>query len=350
MSISTSRPGLGLFVGRGTPRLYDRIVGVMRARHYSPRTQETYLGWIRRFIEFCGGRHPREFAEEKVNEFLTYLAVQRRVAAPTQNQALAALLFLYKRVLEQPLGQIEGIVRAPQSKHLPVALTHEEVAVMFAQLEGMPLLVCMVIYGSGLRLMEVLQLRVKDIGFGRGEIIVRRGKGGKDRVTMLPDALRDPVREQLDRVSAQHRTDLAAGLGRVPMPTALVRKYPNADREWPWQWVFSASSHYTDRETGLEHRHHYHETAVQRAVKSAWRRSGLPMEVTSHTFRHSFATQLLRDGYDIRTVQELLGHKDVRTTEIYTHVLNRGGHGVYSPLDRLNGGGPPRLGGPAETR
>lgn len=307
----------------------------MRARHYSPRTCEAYLGWIRRFIAFYAGRHPRELGEDEVNAFLTDLAVRRNVAASTQNQALAALLFLYAHVLEQPLDRIDGVVRAEKKKRLPTVLTPDEVAVMLNELSGVPRLVCSVIYGSGLRLMEVLELRVKDIGFGMGEIIVRSGKGDKDRRTMLPDSLRDPLHEHLAIVRAQHSADLVDGLGRAPMPTALGRKYPSADREWSWQWVFPATSHYRDTKTGIKHRHHLHETGVQKAVKDAWRSTGLPMRVTTHTFRHSFATQLLRDGYDIRTVQELLGHADVKTTEIYTHVLNRGGRGVISPLDGL---------------
>lgn len=326
---------LGCFPGQPTPRLYDRVVEVLRARHYSRRTEEAYVHWIRRFTLFHAGAHPRELGEGHVNTFLTHLAVKENVAASTQNQALAALLFLYGHVLEQPLNRIEGVIRARKPKRLPVVLTSDEVEAVLAHLDGVPSLVCTLLYGSGLRLLEGLQLRVKDLDFGRGEITVRDGKGQKDRVTMLPDVLRQPLQDHLRRVREQHETDLKRGLGRAPLPNALIRKYPNADREWAWQWVFPASSYYADGGTGVRHRHHLHESVVQKAVRDATRRAGVAKPATSHTFRHSFATHLLENGYDIRTVQELLGHKDVQTTMIYTHVLNRGGHGVRSPLDRL---------------
>ncbi|MEK7992733.1 MAG: integron integrase [Planctomycetota bacterium] len=326
---------LGLFPGQPTPRLYDRVVEVLRSRHYSRRTEEAYVHWIRRFVLFQHGTHPRELGEGEVNRFLTHLAVNENVAASTQNQALAGLLFLYEHVLQQPLNRIEGVVRARRPKRLPVVLTREEVQAVLANLRGVPRLVCAVLYGSGLRLLEGLQLRVKDVDFGSGEITVRDGKGQKDRLTMLPKAIHEELEEHLRQVREQHEADVERGLGRAPLPEALGRKYPNADREWGWQWVFPAGSHYLDRRTRVQHRHHLHESVIQRAVHEAVRRAGLAKAAACHSFRHSFATHLLEDGYDIRTVQELLGHKDVKTTMIYTHVLNRGGLGVFSPLDRL---------------
>jgi integron integrase len=335
MSLAPASSPVGLFDDRDQPRLYDHAVRVFRSRHYSPRTQKAYLHWIGEFLRFHAGRHPRSLREPDVNAFLSDLATTRKVSASTQNQALAALLFLYKQVLEQPLDHIDGVVRANRPKRLPVALTREEVTLVLAQIEGVPRLVCMTLYGAGMRLGEGLSLRVKDLDFGRGEILVRDGKGAKDRVTMFPAAARRPLERHLDGVRRQHREDLARGLGRVPLPSALRRKYARADREWGWQWVFPATSHYRDRETGIQHRHHLHDSVVQKAVRRAALAAGLAKHVTTHTFRHSFATHLLEDGYDIRTVQELLGHDDVRTTMIYTHVLNRGGLGVHSPLDRI---------------
>ncbi len=333
--VSSSGGPLGLFPGQPAPRLYDRVVEVLRARHYSRRTEEAYVHWIRRFILFHPGRHPRELAEGEVNRFLTHLAVKEKVAASTQNQALSALLFLYEHVLERPLNRLEGVVRARRPKRLPVVLTREEVEAVLVQLDGVGWLVCTLLYGSGMRLFEGLGLRVKDLDFGAREITIRDGKGQRDRVTMLPDALRQPLQDHLEAVREQHEADLKAGLGRAPLPDALARKYPNADREWGWQWVFPASSYYLERHTGIEHRHHVHESVIQKAVHEASRKAGLTKAATPHSFRHSFATHLLEDGYDIRTVQELLGHRDVKTTMIYTHVLNRGGRGVHSPLDRL---------------
>ncbi len=293
------------------------------------------MPWMRRFLLFHRGRHPRELAEGDVNRFLTHLAIQQNVAASTQNQALAALLFLYEHVLERPLNRIEGVVRARKPKRLPVVLTREEVAAVLARLEGVPRLVGTVLYGSGLRLLEALALRVKDLDFDRGEITVRDGKGRKDRRTMLAAALREPLLDHLRQVRELHDADLRRGLGRAPLPEALARKYPNADRDWGWQWVFPASSHYVDHRTGLQHRHHLHETVIQRAVHEAVRQAGLSKRAASHTFRHSFATHLLEDGYDIRTVQELLGHKDVSTTQIYIHVSvwrgQRGKHAEHEP-------------------
>jgi len=310
------------------------VVEVLRTRHYSRRTEEACLHWIRRFLVFHSGAHPRELAENDVNRFLTHLAVGENVAASTQNQALAAVLFLYEHVLEQPLDRIEGVVRARKAKQLPIVLSPEEVEAILAELDGAPRLVCTLLYGSGLRLLEGLGLRVGPRLRPWG-ITVRRGKGQKDRVTMLSDTLSQALQDHLRRVRKQQKADLKSGLGQAPLPDALARKYPNADREWGWQWVFPASSHYLDRRTGIRHRHHLHESVIQKAVHQAAHRAGLAKRVTTHSFRHSFATHLLGDGYDIRTVQELLWHKDVQTTMVCTHVLNRGGLGDHSPLDRL---------------
>lgn len=325
---------LGLQPDLAQPRLYDRAVETFRSRHYSRRTQKAYLHWIARFLRHHAGRHPLAMSEPDVNEFLTDLAVKHNVAAATQNQALAAILFLYEHVLERPLDRVEGVVRARKPKRVPVALTRAEVSSMFEHLSGVPRVVCMTLYGTGLRLGECLALRVKDLDFERHEIVVRDGKGAKDRVTMLPDVLCEALRDQLRITAGIHEQDLARGLGRVPLPTALARKYPWAATHRSWQWVFPAATHYRDAETGMLHRHHLHESGVQKAVRRASEAAGIAKHVTTHTFRHSFATHLLEDGYDIRTVQELLGHEDVRTTMIYTHVLNRGGLGVRSPLDR----------------
>ena len=321
----------------GLPGLLEGIRQALRARHYSPRTEQVYAAWVTRFIEFHGRRDPGEIGEQEVNAFLTHLATSERVAAATQNQALAALLFLYDSVLHRSLGRVEGVVRARRPRRVPVVLAREEVRAVLDGLDGTPRLVCALLYGSGLRLLECLRLRVKDIDFQRHEITVRDGKGGKDRVTMLPAAAREKLLAHLERVRRQHTDDVARGLGRAPLPDALNRKYPGADREWAWQWVFPASSHYLDRHSGVHHRHHLHESVVQRAVREAVRRAGVTKPASPHTFRHSFATHLLEDGYDIRTVQELLGHKDVKTTMIYTHVLNRGGKGVRSPMDGIQG-------------
>jgi integron integrase len=311
------------------------VVEALRTRHYSRRPDEAYLHWIRRFLVFHNGAHPREMAEMDVNRFLTHLAIGANVAASTENQALAAVLFLYEHVLERPLDRVDGVVGARKPKRLPVVLTRDEVEAILAQLDGAPRLVCMLLHGSGLRLLEGLRLRVKDLDFGRGEIIVRRGKGQKDRVTMLPGALFQPLQDHLGRVREQHAADLKSGLGQAPMPDALARKYPNANREWGWQWVFPASSHYVDRTTGIRHCHHLHESVIKRAVHEAAHGAGLPKHLTTHAFRHSSATHLLEDGCDIRTVQELPGHKDLQTTMVYTHALNRGGRGVQSALDRF---------------
>jgi integron integrase len=318
------------------PKLLDRLRHACRVRHYSPRTEDAYHQWCRRFILFHRVRHPREMGEPEVNAFLTHLAVDRAVAASTQNQAMAALLFLYDAVLGRPLDRLD-VIRANRPKRLPNVLTRDEVRRVLGELSGTYRLIADLQYGAGLRLLEALQLRVKDVDFGAGQVVVRHGKGGKDRRTVLPDAVRAGLAAHLERVRALHAADLAAGWGRVRLPDAIARKFPRAATEWCWQWVFPASRRWRQPATGEEGRHHAHETAVMRAYTTAVRASGIGRRATSHTFRHSFATHLIEAGYDIRTVQELLGHADVNTTMIYCHVLNRGGRGVRSPLD---GGGP----------
>src|SRR5262245_45794760 len=318
---------------RGGVRLLDRVRLAARTRHLSPRTEQAYVLWARRFILFHGKRHPADLNERDVARFLTSLATDRRVSASTQNQALSALLFLYQEVLDRKLEWLQGIVRAKRPIRLPVVLTRDEVAAILGRLHGACWLMASLMYGVGLRLMEYCRLRVKDLDLERGEITVRDGKGAKDRVTLLPARLRQPLMIHLENVERLHRRDLQLGLGRAPLPGALLRKYPNADREWGWQVVFPATRFYFDDQTRLRHRHHLHESVVQRAMKDAVRVAGITKPASCHTLRHSFATHLLESGYDIRTIQELLGHNDVSTTMIYTHVLNRGGRGVRSPLD-----------------
>lgn len=318
------------------PRLLDRVRAALRARHYSYRTEQAYVGWIRRFIVFNGKRHPRDMGDVEINTFLSHLATEGHVAASTQNQALAALLFLYQDVLGMRVPWLECLVRARKPARLPVVLSRDEVKRLLAGVQGTPNLICRLLYGTGMRLLEGLRLRVKDVDFERNEIIVREGKGDKDRRTVLPASLRAPLEEHLAGVRALHDADLAAGAGSVRLPGALATKYPSAPREWPWQWVFPARNLWRDEATGALMRHHLHESAVQKAVRAAVVQAGFTKPVGCHTLRHSFATHLLEDGYDIRTIQELLGHKDVSTTMIYTHVLNRvGGRGVRSPVDRL---------------
>ena len=286
-------------------------------------------------ILFHGKRHPAEMGPAEITHFLTSLAVNEKVAASTQNQALSALLFLYRAVLEQDLPWIDGVVRAKRPERLPVVLTRDEVRAVLKQLVGEPCLMGLLLYGAGLRLLECARLRVKDVDFASNQIVVRDGKGHKDRVTMLPAAVKSRLARHLEVVRRQHQLDLERGAGWVELPDALTRKYPNAGREWPWQWVFPATRTYVDRVTGQRRRHHLHESVLQRAVKDAVRRAGITKPASCHTFRHSFATHLLEDGHDIRTVQELLGHSDVSTTMIYTHVLNQGPSGVRSPLDGM---------------
>jgi integron integrase len=315
------------------PRLIDQVRRAIKVRHYSPRTEKAYVGWIVRYVRFHALRHPAEMGADEVTEFLSHLATGPRVAASTQNQALSAILFLYKHVLEVDLPWLDGLVRAKRPQRIPTVMSRAEVRHLLEQMHGTPRLVASLLYGSGMRLMECMRLRVQDLDLGRSEIRVRDGKGAKDRVTMLPESLHQGLEAQLIYARGLHRQDLAAGGGAVAMPESLRRKYPNAEREWMWQWVFPATRTYTCRETGQTRRHHLHETVVQREVRSAAIRAGIPRRCGCHTLRHSFATHLLESGYDIRTIQELLGHRDVSTTMVYTHVLNRGGRGVRSPLD-----------------
>jgi len=324
-------------VDRQPPRLLDRVRDAVRRRHYSRRTEEAYLSWIRRFILFHGKRHPAQMGVDEITRFLTALAVQGKVASSTQNQAVSALLFLYREVLGQEIPWLDSLVYAKRSRRLPVVLTRDEVRALLEHLHGVPRLMALLLYGAGLRLLECARLRVKDIDFASNQIVVRAGKGERDRVTMLPAAVKADLARHLEAVRRQYDQDLRRGAGWVELPGALMRKYPHAGREWGWQWVFPATRIYVDRVTGQRRRHHLHETVLQRAVKEAARRAGIAKRATCHTFRHSFATHLLEDGCDIRTVQALLGHRDVSTTMIYTHVLNRGPGAVRSPADRLAG-------------
>ena len=322
--------------GSQSPRLLDRLRTALRSRHYSLRTEDAYVAWVRRFILFNGKRHPEEMGEEEINRFLEDLAVNRRVSASTQNQALAAILFLYRHVLVRDLPRIEDVVRARRPRHLPTVLSRNEVGAVLASMDGVPGLVARLLYGTGMRVLEGLRLRVKDVDFQLCQILIRDGKGHKDRVTLLPESLRNPLLEHLRGVWRLHRRDLAEGFGRVELPLALARKYPNADSEWGWQYVFPAGRRGIDPRSGVERRHHLSERVMQRAMREARFKARLSKPISCHTLRHCFATHLLMGGHDIRTVQELLGHKDVKTTMIYTHVLNRaGGRGIMSPIDQL---------------
>jgi integron integrase len=330
-----SSPGTPVRTGPQPPRLLDRVRLAIRTRHLSLRTEQAYVQWIRRFILFHNKRHPKEMGADEIGAFLTHLAVAKRVSASTQNQALGALLFLYREVLRQEIGQVEEVVRAKRPRKLPVVLTQDEVRLLFSNLHGTHRLIGTLLYGSGLRLMECLRLRVKDLDFGSHQITLRDGKGGYDRITMIPETLEPDLRKHLAGVRNLHRQDLAKGFGQAALPHALSRKYPRAATDWAWQFVFPASSRSTDPRTGVVRRHHLSAQAMQRAMKRAVRTAGINKRASCHTLRHSFATHLLEGGYDIRTVQELLVLNDAATTEIYTHVLNRGGHAVRSPLDRL---------------
>jgi integron integrase len=315
------------------PKLLEEVHNVARLRHLSLKTERAYRHYIKQFILFHQKRHPLEMGATEVQAYLTHLAVHKHVAASTQNTAFSALLFLYRDVLRQEMPPLAGVPRARRPARLPVVFTREEVGQILAKLDGTSLLIASLLYGAGLRLLEALRLRVKDVDFGMQQIIVRDGKGEKDRVTMLPRALSARLQSHLRKVKLMHEEDCARGYGQVALPYALGRKYPRADREWAWQYVFPASKLSHAPNEMVLRRHHLHESAAQRAVKQAVKAAGICKPGSCHTFRHSFATHLLEDGYDIRTVQELLGHKDVRTTMVYTHVLQRGGRGVRSPLD-----------------
>jgi integron integrase len=320
---------------KGPKRLVERLREAIRARHYSRRTEQAYWYWIRYFIFFHGKRHPAEMGAAEVTEFLSWLATERNVAAATQNQALSALLFLYRNVLGVELPWLDSMVRAQRPVRVPVVLSEAEVRRLLEQLEGELRLMAGLLYGAGLRQIECLSLRIKDIDFAYRQVLVRDGKGAKDRVTMLPEHLVQPLHAHLGKVRALHGRDLKAGFGETRLPHALARKYPRAAREWAWQFVFPSVNRSVDPDGGATRRHHVHPDTLGKAVTHAARAAGIEKHVTCHTLRHSFATHLLERGYDIRTVQELLGHSDVSTTMIYTHVLNRGGRGVKSPLDRL---------------
>lgn len=316
-------------------KLLTQVRRRLRTKHYSRRTEEAYVHWIKRYVRFSGMRHPAELGAPEAAAFLSSLAVEGRVSASTQMQALSAVVYLYREVLGKEIGRLEGLVPAHQPKRLPVVLTRAEVKLVLGQMRSSAALVGALLYGGGLRLLEALQLRVKDVDFGLRQLVVREGKGARDRVTVLPQAVAPALERHLERVRQHHLRDVAAGGGRVDLPGALDRKYPAASGEWVWQWVFPATRRYVRGATGEMRRHHLHESVVQREFRAAVKRAGIVKRATCHSLRHSFATHLLEDGYDIRTVQELLGHRDVSTTMIYTHVLNRGGRGVVSPADRL---------------
>lgn len=315
--------------------LLARYGEALEARHYSPRTKESYSTWIQRYMAFHEGQDISRLGESAINSFLSHLAVDQEVSASTQNQALAALLFLYRHVLNRPLGELGEVIRAKKPLHMPIVMSREEVRQLFSKLEGDKLLAVSLLYGTGMRLNECLCLRVQDIDFELNEIRVFNGKGAKDRVTMLPASIKPQLREHLSRVKKLHEKDLSEGLGRVPLPEALEKKYTSASAEWRWQWIFPQERRWTNAATGEHGRYHMDVSILQRAVHEAVLKTGMTKRVSCHTFRHSFATHLLESGYDIRTVQELLGHSDVKTTQIYTHVLNRGPSGVLSPADRL---------------
>jgi integron integrase len=335
LALFSSKLSAPKFAEPTKPKLLRQLADAIRARHYARRTERAYVGWVRRFILFHGKRHPNDLGGPEINAYLTNLATEQRVSASTQNQALAAILFLYKEVLDRDLPWIGPVVHAKRPERLPVVLSRNEVAALLQCLRGTTRLIACLLYGSDLRLLECLQLRIKDIDFSRKEIRVRDGKGRKDRVTLLPAAVSEALREHLQAIRSQHETDLRNGAGYVALPDALRAKYPAAPREWAWQWVFPATRTYVDPTTHERRRHHRHESAVQRDIKAAARAANIPKPASCHALRHSFATHLLESGQDIRTIQELLGHKDVSTTMIYTHVLNSGPLGVRSPLDRI---------------
>jgi integron integrase len=315
--------------------LLERYRSALESRHYSPRTLQVYAQWVNRFLKANKRKNPRLLGEKEINVFLTQLATQENVSSSTQNQALAALLFLFRQVLGHPIGELGEVIRARKPMRLPVVMSRDEVRSVLANLQGDKRLAAALMYGTGLRLMECLELRVQDIDFTRNEILVRNGKGAKDRVTMLPDSLKTELISHLAKVKALHDRDRAEGWGEVSMPNALDRKYPNGSTDWSWQWVFPQERRWINSSTGKQGRYHMDPSLLQRAVHEAVLKAGIAKRVSCHTFRHSFATHLIENGYDIRTVQELLGHSDVKTTMIYTHVLNRGPSGVRSPADGL---------------
>lgn len=317
------------------PKLLDRMRTVLRTRHYSIRTEDAYVQWAKRFIIWSGKRHPSSMGAPEINEFLSHLAVDRNVSASTQNQALSAILFLYREVLGDEVPWLANVVRAQKRRPLPIVLTRDEVRRVIAEMSGTSQLIGRLLYGTGLRLLEALRLRVKDLDFGAGELTVRNGKGDKDRTTVLPRSIGRALQEHLGRVRDLHDADMAEGFGTVWMPEAVAAKYPHAAISWPWQWLFPAARRSVDPRSGIERRHHVGEQAMQRAMKEAVHRAGIVKPAGPHTLRHSFATHLLEAGHDIRTVQELLGHSDVKTTMIYTHVLGLGASGIRSPLDAL---------------
>ncbi len=317
------------------PRLLDKVHAVLRIHHYSLRTEHSYVQWIKRFILFHKKRHPKEMGKLEVEAFLSYLATDKNVAASTQNQALSAILFLYKKVLNIEIDWVDNVVRAKRPKYLPVVLSPNEVKTMIRAMDGTYQLMAKILYGSGLRLMELLRLRVQDVNFDYEQIVVRSGKGNKDRVTVLPANVMSDIKEQLKLTRLLHNKDLQEGYGEVYLPFALERKYPNAAKEWIWQYIFPSSKRSMDPESNVIRRHHIYHQNFTRAIKKAAYDIGINKRVTSHTFRHCFATHMLENGYDIRTVQELLGHKDVKTTQIYTHVMKKGASGVKSPLEDI---------------
>lgn len=315
-------------------KLLDQYRDALRLKHYSPHTEKTYLLWAKSYILFHNKRHPKEMGLTEIGQFLSHLANEKKISASTQNQVLSSILFLYRHVLHIDLDEKSLTeFRPPQVKSIPVVLSKDEVKSVIANMAGIYKIIAQILYGGGLRVMEAMRLRVKDIDFSNHQMIVRDGKGGNDRSTILPDSVMESLRIHLEQVKITHQKDLAKGFGSVYMPFALERKYPGASKEWIWQYVFPATTLFKEAETGITRRHHLHETAVQKAVKEAAHLAKIDKHVTPHTFRHSFATHLLQNGYDIRTIQELLGHKDVKTTMIYTHVLQRGGLAVRSPLD-----------------
>ena len=314
------------------PKLLDEVRITLRTNHYSRKTEESYVSWIKRYILFNNKEHPEKLNGEAIKNFLNYLAVKRHVSASTQNQALSAILFLYQSVLEKNVEWLQNVIRVNKSKRLPVVFTRNEIKDIFNNLEGVTKLICSLLYGSGLRLGEALHLRIKDINFDYKQIIVRESKGEKDRITTLPETIIPELKQHLNKVYLMHKNDLKAGRGKTKLPFALANKLPNADKDFYWQFIFPSDKFIKDKDTGLVYRYHVHESTIQKAIKTAVKKAGILKPGTSHTFRHSFATHLLENHYDIRTIQEVLGHSSVKTTMIYTHVANLGA-GIKSPLD-----------------